>query len=239
MIFEGYRWDAVLLNEIWRLAKSEFWETHHKHIYVDAGKYDHNHGVGILLNKKWRHHNNDRGQPSKHHAGERVLPPLGICRSSHWKMYRTIEKHTSSLQKEHTDCWRRLQRWFEALGLVSSESVLDRTHSKRVAKEEIGWSNGWWYRISQHSTRCTETLGKRTTHRSRTGTEQQIDYILIKRRHLKYTKTLKPKTWSTWAVTTDVSWQHFAINTKKEYTPMMQTKTNVEKTKPHTNWSKR
>ena len=133
------------------------------------------------------------------------------------------------LQKEHTDCWRRLQRWFEALGLVSNESVLDRTHSKRVAKEEIGWSNGWWYRISQHSTRCTETLGKRTTHRSRTGTEQQIDYILIKRRHLKYTKTLKPKTWSTWAVTTDVSWQHFAINTKKEYTPMMQTKTNVEK----------
>ena len=36
---EGYRWDAVLLNETWRLAKSEIWD---KHV------------VGILLNKKWR-----------------------------------------------------------------------------------------------------------------------------------------------------------------------------------------
>ena len=25
---EGYRWDAVLLNEIWRPAKSDIWETH-------------------------------------------------------------------------------------------------------------------------------------------------------------------------------------------------------------------
>ena len=51
---EGYRWDAVLLNETWRPAKSEIRETHHKHIYVCAGKYDNKHGVGILLNKKWR-----------------------------------------------------------------------------------------------------------------------------------------------------------------------------------------
>ena len=51
---EGYRWDAVLLHETWRLAKSEIWETHHKDIFMGAGKYDNKHGVGITLNKKWR-----------------------------------------------------------------------------------------------------------------------------------------------------------------------------------------
>ena len=29
-------------------------ETHHKHIFMGAGKYDNQHGVGILLNKKWK-----------------------------------------------------------------------------------------------------------------------------------------------------------------------------------------
>ena len=28
------------------------WETHHKHIFMGAGKYDNKHGVGILLNKR-------------------------------------------------------------------------------------------------------------------------------------------------------------------------------------------
>ena len=42
---------------------------------------------------------------------ECMLSPLGVCRSSHRKMYRTLEKHTSSNKQEHTDCWRRLQRW--------------------------------------------------------------------------------------------------------------------------------
>ena len=54
---EGYRWDAVLLNETWRLAKSEIWETHQEHIFMGAGKYDNKHGVKIRLNKKWRQKN--------------------------------------------------------------------------------------------------------------------------------------------------------------------------------------
>ena len=51
---EGYRWDATLMSETWRSEKSEIWETHHKHIFTGAGKYDNKHGVGIVLNKKWR-----------------------------------------------------------------------------------------------------------------------------------------------------------------------------------------
>ena len=34
----GYRWDAILLSETWRPDKSEIWETHHKHMFMGAGK---------------------------------------------------------------------------------------------------------------------------------------------------------------------------------------------------------
>ena len=51
---DGYRWDALLLCETWRRDKEEIWKTHHKHIFTGAGKYDNNHGGGILLNKKWK-----------------------------------------------------------------------------------------------------------------------------------------------------------------------------------------
>ena len=51
---DGYRWDALLLCETWRHDKEEIWETHHKPIFMGAGKYDNKHGVGILLNKKWK-----------------------------------------------------------------------------------------------------------------------------------------------------------------------------------------
>ena len=51
---EGYKRDALLMSETWRSGKSEIWETHHKHIFTGAGKYDNKHGVGIMLNEKWR-----------------------------------------------------------------------------------------------------------------------------------------------------------------------------------------
>ena len=38
-----------------------------------------------------------------------------------------------------------------------------------------------------------KTSGKQTTYRSPKGTEKQIDYILIKRRHLKYNKDAEAK----------------------------------------------
>ena len=56
---EGYRWDAVILNESWRPSKSEISETHQGHSFAGAGKYENKHGVGILLNKKWRKRIND------------------------------------------------------------------------------------------------------------------------------------------------------------------------------------
>ena len=42
------------MSEAWRQDKAEIWETHHKHIFMGAGRYDNKHGVGIMLTKKWR-----------------------------------------------------------------------------------------------------------------------------------------------------------------------------------------
>ena len=86
---EGYRWDAILLNETWRQDKSEIWETHHKHVVMGAGRFDNKHGVGIMLNKaknyrhrihqRTGHHCHDRGKQPTHQTDECVLLPLGIC----------------------------------------------------------------------------------------------------------------------------------------------------------------
>ena len=51
---EGYRWDAILQSETWRHEPAEIWETHHNHIFMGAGKYENKHGVGIMLNKRWK-----------------------------------------------------------------------------------------------------------------------------------------------------------------------------------------
>ena len=33
---------------------SEIWETHQKHLFMGAGRYDNKRGVGFILNRKWR-----------------------------------------------------------------------------------------------------------------------------------------------------------------------------------------
>ena len=51
---ESYRWNAVLLDEIWMLAKSKnFGDTSQTHVH-GSKKYNNTHGVGMLLNKKWQ-----------------------------------------------------------------------------------------------------------------------------------------------------------------------------------------
>ena len=51
---EGCKWNAILLSDTWTQEKSKIKETHHKHKFTGAGKYDNEHGVGIMLNRKWR-----------------------------------------------------------------------------------------------------------------------------------------------------------------------------------------
>ena len=110
-VLEGYRWDATLLSETWRRDKSEIWETHHKHIFMGAGKYD-NHGVGIMLNKKWRQriinteYINERAITATIVVNRQRIRLMSVYFSHSGyadhhieKMYKTIEKHTANYKR--------------------------------------------------------------------------------------------------------------------------------------------
>ena len=110
--FEGCRWDAIFLSETWRREKSEIWEIHHKPIFMGAGKYNNKHGVGIMLNKKWRQRIIDT-----EYINERTITAtivvnrqriklmsvyfshLGYADHQIEKMYKTIEKHTTKCKR--------------------------------------------------------------------------------------------------------------------------------------------
>ena len=106
---QGHTWDAVLLNETLESCQvRNLGNTSQTYVHEGAGKYDHKHGVGILLNKggdkkslilrRTGHHNNDFGQPTTHQADEQKLSPLRVDHHVE-KMHRTIEKHTNSGKK--------------------------------------------------------------------------------------------------------------------------------------------
>ena len=92
--------------------KEEIWETHHKHIFMGAGKYDNKHGVGILLNKKWKQriidteYINERAISTTIMVNRQRIKLMSVYfRHSGYadhhveKMYRTIEKHTENCKR--------------------------------------------------------------------------------------------------------------------------------------------
>ena len=109
---EGYRWDAILLSETWRQEQAEIWETHHEHIFMGSGKFDNKHGVGIMLNKRWRQRIIDA-----EYINERAISTTILVNRQHIKlmsvyfphskyadhhiekMYKTIEKHMAHCDK--------------------------------------------------------------------------------------------------------------------------------------------
>ena len=107
----GQRWlqrDAILMNETWRHEPAELWETCHKHIFMGAGKYDNKHGVGIMLNKRWRkriidtEYINERAITTTVVVNRQHIKLMSVYFHPHTqkyadhhieKMYKTIEKH--------------------------------------------------------------------------------------------------------------------------------------------------
>ena len=199
---EGYRWDAILLSETWRHDKSEIWETHHKHKFMGAGKYDNKHGVGIMLNKKWTQIINDTEYINERAITATIVvnrqriklmnvyfPPLGICGPSHRKNVQNDREAHNKLQKIHTYCWRRLQC---RTGYWSRNHI----HSTRENKR------GDWMKhclmlqeYTALNTMYSKTPQKQTTFISPKGNEKQIDYIFNQEKITSdTTKTPKPTT---------------------------------------------
>ena len=195
---EGYRWDALLLCETWRHDKEEIWETHHKHIFMGAGKYDNKHGVGILLNKKeveaknywhWIHQRTCHLHPLSWVNRQRIkLMSVYFTHSGYAdhhieKMYRTIEKHTEN-------CTRYIPTIggdFNAeLGGKECKSV------GRYTLNEVNIRGDWmkhWMMLQVYTalnTMYRKTPQKQATFISPKGKEKQIDYILTKRKYLRH-----------------------------------------------------
>ena len=100
------------MNETWRHEPAELWETHHNHIFMGAGKYDNKHGVGIMLNKRWRKriidtdYVNERAIKTTILVNRQHIDLMIVCfpRSKYAdhhieKMYKTIEKHITNNKK--------------------------------------------------------------------------------------------------------------------------------------------
>ena len=81
-----------------------------------------------------------------------------------------------------------------------------------------------------HSTQhdVQKTLGKQTTYRSPKGTDKQIDYILIKRRHLKYSKYAEANDMIHMGSDHRCVMATFAINAQKRMAIAMQTTASKE-----------
>ena len=136
--------------ETWRLDKAEIWETHRKYLFMGAGRYDNKHGVGIMLNKKWRQriigieYINERAISTTIVVNRQRIklmsvyfPHSGYADHHIEKMYKTIEKHTANYK-----------RYIPIIGGdFNAELDLDTelnvlvwagTHSTRETKENTG-----------------------------------------------------------------------------------------------------
>ena len=187
---EGYRWDATLLSETWRQDKSEVWEIHHKHMFMGAGKYDNKHGVGIMLNKKWRQRIidtefiNERAITATIVVSRQRIKLMSVYfpHSGHAdhhieKMYKTIEKHTANCK-----------RYMPIIGgdfnaELGSGQGTECTSVGRYTLNE-GNKRGDWTRhclMFQDYTALNmmyrKTLQKQTIFISLKGNWKQIDYI--------------------------------------------------------------
>ena len=100
------------MSETWRHEPAEIWETHHNHIFMGAGKYENKHGVGIMLNKRWRkrivdtNYINERAIKTTILVNRRRIDLMSVYfphskYADHHieKMYKTIEKHMTNNKK--------------------------------------------------------------------------------------------------------------------------------------------
>ena len=95
---EGYRWDAILLNETWSHEPAELWETHHKHFFMGAGKYDNKHGVGIMVNNRWRKRIIDT-----EYINERAITTTILVNRQHIKLMSVYFPHSKYADSPHRE----------------------------------------------------------------------------------------------------------------------------------------
>ena len=197
-------------------------DTPKTHMFMGAGKYDNKHGVGIMLNRKWRQKYIDA-----EYINERVITATIVVKHQRTELMSVYFLHSGDADHHVEKCTEQSRstrqpttiayRLLEEISMLSWDQdaelnvqVLANTHSTEETREVIGWNIGWCFKnfySTQHDVQKEswetndlqiyqrEMRSKSTTSQSREDTWNT-------------TKMPKPTTWSAWAVTTDVSWQH-------------------------------
>ena len=63
-------------------------QTHHKHMFMGSGEFDNKHGVGIMLNKRWRQRIIDT-----EYINERAITTTILVNRQHIKLYFLHSKY--------------------------------------------------------------------------------------------------------------------------------------------------
>ena len=189
------------LSETWRQDKAEIWETHHKHIFMGAGRFDNKHGVGIMLNKKWRQriidteYINERAITTAIVVNRQRIKLMSVYfRHSGYadhhidKMYKTIEKHTANCKRYIPIVGRDFNAELGHCHGTGCTSVGKYTLNESNKRGD--WLKSWlmFKDYTALNTMYRKTLQKQTNFISPKGNEKQIDYILTERRYLRYHK---------------------------------------------------
>ena len=177
------------------------WTAKHVSVKGQAGKYDDKHGVGIMLNKRWRkriidtEYINERAITATIVVNRQRIKLMSVYfthskNADHHieKMYKTIEKHMRIIKNTFQS--------LEETSMLSWDLVKER-NVKVLAGTLSNESNkrgDWlniWLMLNDYSalnTMFRKTPHKQTSFVSPKGKEKQIDYILTKRRYLRNVK---------------------------------------------------
>ena len=174
------------------------YETHHKHIFMGSGKFDNKHGVGIMLNKRWRQRIIDT-----EYINERAITTTILVNRQHVKLMSVyflhskcadyhIEKMCKTIEKHMAHCDKHIPIIGEDINAELGPGK--ETERKNVGRYTLNEGNKSgdslesWLMLQDYTalnTKFRKTPQKQTTFISPKGNEKQIDYTLTKRRHLK------------------------------------------------------
>ena len=165
---EGYRWDAILLSETWRHEPAELWETHHNHIFMGAGKYENKHGVGIMLNKRWKKRIIDTDYINERAIKTTIL--VNRRRIDLMSVYFPHSKYAELGPGKKSEC--------KSVG----------RYTLNESNKRGDWLKSWLMLNDYSALNTMFRKTPQTTFVSPKGKEKQIDFILTKNRYLRNVK---------------------------------------------------
>ena len=155
---EGYRWDAILLNETW--------------IFMGAGKYDNKHGVGIMLKKRWRKRIIDT-----EYINERAITTTVLVNRKHIKLMSVYLPHSKyadhHIEKMCKTIEKRMLNNKKYIPIIGGDFNAELgpgkgTECKRVGRYTLNESNkrgDWlksWLMLNDYS--ALNTMFRKTPH---------------------------------------------------------------------------